>query len=159
MSVSDRNWLSVRDSMRRARFCIWMSALASLPVSCLVMVPAAPVLAAGADKAGVAAPLPFTTTAGWLSGVAATSAGNAWAVGGTHHGAVLILHWDGSNWAPQAGPRLRGGAFLNSVAATSARNAWAVGAAGTKTLILHWNGVNWRRVPSPSPTGWPQLTS
>jgi hypothetical protein len=129
-----------------------MAALAAL-----VAALAAPVAAArAATRTG---PASFTTTTGYLSAVAATSPANAWAVGGAHNDTVLILHWNGRNWARARTPRLDGVAFLQSVAATSARNAWAVGAVGKKTLILHWNGVSWKRVPSPSPMGFPQLTS
>lgn len=92
---------------------------------------------------------------GGLTAVAATSAGNAWAIGytGSFSGS-LIIHWNGKSWSRQAAPR---GSGLDAVAASSARNAWAVGttrAVGQgKTLTLHWNGTAWKRVPSPSPGG------
>jgi hypothetical protein len=81
-----------------------------------------------------------------LRAVAATSAGNAWAVGsaGSH---ALILHWDGSTWTQMLGP----GGELGGVAASSGSNAWAVGSTKGRTLTLHWNGRAWTRVPSPSP--------
>ena len=98
-----------------------------------------------------------------FEGVAATSASNAWSVGGTDWSspATLIYHWDGSTWTRQASPNPGGGGFLNGVAAASATDAWAVGlvgggpGAGTgpsdKTLIEHWNGTAWTTVPSPTP--------
>jgi hypothetical protein len=107
-------------------------------------------------------PLPpvYTTTAGFLTGVAVTSPSNVWAVGGAGDGSVLIVHWNGQTWKQLRAPRLRAAsAFLTSVAATSYRNAWAVGAAGTRTLILHWNGASWKPVPSPSPGRNAQLLS
>ncbi len=89
--------------------------------------------------------------AGWLNGVAATSARDVWAVGlsGTR---ALILHFNGTAWRRVAGPAV-GKAFtlLAGVTAISPRNAWAVGIIGNKTLIEHWNGTRWRRVASPSP--------
>jgi hypothetical protein len=68
-----------------------------------------------------------------LDGAAATSAGNAWAVGfftsGSGH-ASLIEHWDGHAWARVPSPSPGGpGSFndLAAVAAGSASNAWAAG--------------------------------
>jgi hypothetical protein len=86
-----------------------------------------------------------------LSGVVATSLGNAWAVGGS-----LILHWTGTAWTRVPSPSIKGDLVsLLSVAATSPRNAWAVGStystvSGSQTLIESWNGKVWKRVPSPS---------
>jgi hypothetical protein len=84
---------------------------------------------------------------GTLSGVAATSARNAWAVGRTSS-ATLILRWNGRVWKRVPSPA---GGALFGVAATSARNAWAVGTTNSEqqTLILRWNGRVWKRVPSP----------
>jgi hypothetical protein len=95
-----------------------------------------------------------------LSGVAATSAGNAWAVGTYFNGTwrrTLIEHWNGSAWtrvpSPNPGPSQN---VLSGVSATSASNAWAVGGTGIcsggvacRTLIEHWNDTAWKVVPSP----------
>jgi hypothetical protein len=103
----------------------------------------------------------------YLSGVAATSASNAWAVGRWANGqgaSTLILHWDGTAWthvpSPNPGP-VYGGSLLEGVTATSPDNAWAVGTYYTgnypndtaETLIEHWDGTAWRHVPSPNVTG------
>src|SRR5450755_3204435 len=93
--------------------------------------------------------------AGELSGVAATSAGNAWAIGSTGSGKTLIVHWNGTAWAQVPSPA-PAGSRLSGVAATSAGNAWAVGCSSCsigvgEPLILHWNGTTWTQVPSPSP--------
>ena len=106
-----------------------------------------------------AAPPAYTTTAGTLSAVTATSAGNAWAVGAGSDNTALIVHWNGRAWTRTTGPALRGAAILGDVAASSASNVWAVGAIGNRTLILHFNGSRWSRVPSPSPSGLAGLTS
>ena len=66
-----------------------------------------------------------------LAGLAATSAGNAWAVGFV--GAIntdrpLMEHWNGKTWAMVSSPNPgSNGNSLAAVAATSASNAWAVG--------------------------------
>ena len=90
---------------------------------------------------------------GLLEGVAATSAGNAWAVGFSFaNGKSLILHWNGAAW--KLVPSANSPAFLVGVAATSARDVWAVGyilrGPGDKPVILHWNGSAWKQVPSPT---------
>jgi hypothetical protein len=85
-----------------------------------------------------------------LTGVAATSPTNAWAVGRQNGGPgrTLIEHWDGRHWTVQAGAKLGGlsASELSGVVATSAHDAWAVGDfhSGTRTLIEHWNGRTWR---------------
>jgi len=67
-----------------------------------------------------------------LSGVVATSAGNAWAVGSyrvpVNAKLALALHWDGSNWMQVPTPNPSGALDeLSAVAASSASNVWAVG--------------------------------
>jgi hypothetical protein len=105
-----------------------------------------------------------------LSGVAATSATNAWAVGhavyrnGTSDiWKPLIEHWNGKAWTIQASPNPQffqdQSIQLSDVAATSSTNAWAVGGAVYrngisdiwKTLIEHWNGKAWKVQASPNP--------
>jgi len=93
--------------------------------------------------------------AGQLTGVTATSARNAWAVGVTPSLLVqcgasgqgplapavrlgaragrfrsLIWHWNGTAWKQAMTPNLPGGSGLAGVTATSADSAWAVGGAG-----------------------------
>jgi hypothetical protein len=98
---------------------------------------------------------------GYLSGVAATSARNAWAVGAAGTGKTLILHWNGKEWKRVPSPTPGVGGQLYGVAATSARSAWAVGDTavnhlGTvKSLILGWNSNVWKQVPSHYPGGGP----
>ncbi len=75
-----------------------------------------------------------------LSGVAATSSRNAWAVGTPINGSE-IQHWNGSAWKIQPSPNPGSGLF--GVAATSSTNIWAVGtyfngtANVNQTLALH----------------------
>ena len=48
----------------------------------------------------VSSPSPFCATCDSLTGVAASSAKNAWAVGTLNAGGeVVILHWNGIRWA------------------------------------------------------------
>jgi len=107
---------------------------------------AAPATAAAA-RARSSAPAGSFTISGQLFGVAATSAGNAWAVGDTPSGKTLIVHWNGQVWKQVPSPSPSSAKFgneLESVAATSASNAWAVGDTSTSTsssaLIHHGSG-------------------
>jgi hypothetical protein len=80
-----------------------------------------------------------------LSGVAATSSSNAWAVGDYYNGTTfrtLIVHWNGTGWKRQPSPNV--GSFANSlfgVSASSSTNAWAVGdyynGSVNRTLAVH----------------------
>lgn len=97
-----------------------------------------------------------------LSGVAAVSATDVWAVGDAlisypFHYKALIEHWDGTQWSlvhsPSPSPE---GGSLASVSAISANDIWAVGTSykdgRTKyTLAEHWNGTQWSIVPTPDP--------
>ena len=118
-------------------------------------------VAAAAARAGSPGPAASFATYGDLLGVAATSAGSAWAVGYVGNSATLILHWNGTAWKQVPSPSPRA-AQLSGVAATSGSNAWAVGfifnSTGYKTLIEHWNGTRWTKVPSPSPGPLPELS-
>jgi hypothetical protein len=61
------------------------------------------------------------TTIGSLSGIAATSSSDVWAVGDR------IEHWDGRHWVVAPSPKLPALHGLSSVVAVSADEAWAVG--------------------------------
>ena len=79
----------------------------------------------------------------FLNGVAATSAGNAWAVGSAANGVMdltLILRWNGTSWTQVASPNPGSSNDLNGVAASSPSNAWAVGSfdgAIRQALAIH----------------------
>jgi hypothetical protein len=113
----------------------------------------------GADWLLQKSPDPGTASNG-LSGVTATSARNAWAVGSYRSGPapdhVLILHWNGSSWTQQSSPS-PGSSDLLAVTAASPASAWAVGDYQTSTksgpLIEHWNGAKWKLVSSPPAPG------
>ena len=102
----------------------------------------------------VPSPSPFTHS--YLSGVAAVSPSDAWAVGVGYNGGsstqTLIEHWSGSSWQ-LVSPATTGNLF--GVTALSASDVWAVGQGGTlhgatKTLVMHWDGTQWRIIPSPN---------
>ncbi len=89
-----------------------------------------------------------------MTGVAATSACNAWAVGYYHKGTsflTLVEHWNGKAWKIQPSPNPSSNSNrLSGVSAPSATNVWAVGSTAGGSLIEHWNGKAWKRQPSPN---------
>jgi hypothetical protein len=130
-------------------------AIGALVITVSAVLPIAGVVcASAATDAGRSARSPSAQT-GFLSGVAALSARDAWTVGSTSS-RTLALHWNGRAWARVASPNPAPDSFLDGVAGSSGRSVWAVGGSGkfprNKTLILHWNGRAWKRIPSPSPS-------
>jgi hypothetical protein len=97
----------------------------------------------------------------YLTGTAAISTNDVWAVGFTRGGGLngtLIEHWDGSQWQIVQSPNSGLDASLLSVKAISSKNVWAVGSyytgpTSTQWLVEHWNGQRWSVVPTPFPAG------
>jgi hypothetical protein len=128
------------------------------------VVGASALLAVPAGGLPAPAVTPNVGTCNQLTGVAARSASDVWAVGTscvrTGGERTLVLHSNGRTWSvvksPNVGPYR---SSLAKVVALSPTSAWAVGSyavdsKGTsRTLALHWNGTSWRVVPAPSRTG------
>jgi hypothetical protein len=95
------------------------------------------------------------TISGDLSGVAALSAGDVWAVGSTDASDPMTVHWNGSAWTEKVLPLGKGqpgdppGGF-DAVAAVSPDDVWAVGVNAGDSLVEHWNGRAWAVVTAPS---------
>ena len=97
-------------------------------------------------------------TVGGLTGVAAISGRDVWAVGVMGQ-AALVYHWDGVSLTQV--PTATTGALserLRGVAAASPTSVWAVGtrlpAGGRgRTLVEHWDGHAWHLVPTPNANG------
>jgi erythromycin esterase-like protein len=92
--------------------------------------------------------------AGSLSGVAAISASDIWAVGSDASGA-LTEHWNGTKWSFVSSPGQGTTHILSGVAALSSSNVWSVGEYVTSsnnfdTLTERWNGTKWSIVSSPN---------
>jgi hypothetical protein len=101
------------------------------------VVPGAPVLATGHN---------------FLTGVAAVSASDVWAVGRMfRHPNPVIEHWNGTSWAQVTQPVGGYDSSLNSISAVSGNDIWAVGEQNlNQTVTEHWNGTSWMVVPSPT---------
>jgi hypothetical protein len=109
-------------------------------------------------------PSPSSTNS-FLTGIAAVSADDIWAVGYYSDDVsdvqqTLILHWNGTAWTQVASPDLGGSSrynVLSGVTVISATKAWAVGVANPtgsqqQSLVLHWNGTAWKPYKSPDPS-------
>jgi hypothetical protein len=110
---------------------------------------------------------PNPGVADYLTGIAAISATDVWAVGYEWISNIteipLLLHYNGTIWKPINPSRLRLGQ-LSSVFARATNDVWAVGWTGivpnVKALALHWNGTSWKRVAFPTESGgWIVLQS
>lgn len=99
---------------------------------------------------------PLTGTGATLSGIAATSPRNIWAVGNYDTGTrfqPLIEHFNGAHWSLTPAP-IAGSAVLSRISLQAPGNGWAAGIRGavphTQALIMHWNGHHWAPARSPA---------
>ncbi len=99
-------------------------------------------------------PLYCADDVNFLSGVAVTSAREAWAVGtdGSMCAQSYFERWNGTTWKiAHVGISAPGGWTLTAMAATTPRSIWAVGNTGFfEPLIVYWNGRTWRQVHGPA---------
>jgi hypothetical protein len=92
-------------------------------------------------------------SSGFLNGVSAVSATDAWAVGTTfapNGQQTLIEHFDGTAWTIVPSPSIGVNSALNAVSARAANDVWAVGQDGvneSRPIIEHWDGAAWTVVP------------
>jgi hypothetical protein len=91
-----------------------------------------------------------THTASRLIAVTAVTARDAWAVGSTRSGA-LILRWNGSRWQQVTVPG-PAGFQPSAVAASSSHNVWITGTvSGSVTgTILHLGRTGWQQIALPA---------
>ena len=81
-----------------------------------------------------------------LTGVAAITANNVWAVGSSPLGA-LILHYNGAGWHLVPAPTA---CKLNAITAITANDVWAVGVMAYRSCTEHFDGTSWRLVSTPN---------
>src|SRR5690348_10520518 len=119
---------------------------------------AAPAGASASTQPRTASATTSFTVNGFFNGVTATSASDAWAVGG-NNGSTLIAHWNGTAWKRVPSPNRPAPDVLFGVAAASPSNAWAAGlyttnaSPGGEPLIERWNGTTWQEAATPSYSG------
>jgi hypothetical protein len=98
-----------------------------------------------------------------LTGVAASTGKDVWAVGSTvtprgDAGTAFAMHWDGTAWNVATLPSTIGlGSSLQSIDVISSTDAWAIGSiysqagSSTNALALHWDGTQWTQSTTPTP--------
>lgn len=100
----------------------------------------------------------FGSEANRLNGIAAVSANDIWAVGGSdgNNSQATMLHWDGQSWSVVGIPAANN-SRLSDITARAANDVWAVGAATSSNpaqeiepYVLHWDGSSWTRVTTPN---------
>jgi hypothetical protein len=110
---------------------------------------------------------PNPGVADYLTGIAATSATDVWAVGyewiSNFVELPLLLHYNGTTWKQFNTSQFQFGQ-VSSVFARAADDVWAVGWTGqipnVNALALHWNGTSWKRAAFPTEAGgWIALKS
>jgi hypothetical protein len=143
-----------------------VGSLAAISAAVAVAATAGPALAFPAPRhanavAAVRQASANTNMHDFLDSVSASSASNAWAVGGYQviGGAHVAMteHWNGTKWKLVPTPGVGGGRTLLFGVAARPSQALTVGrywdGAAFQTLSELWNGTAWKRVPSPSPGG------
>lgn len=98
-----------------------------------------------------------------LTGVAASTGKDVWAVGSTvtprgDAGTAFAMHWDGTAWSVASLPSTIGlGSSLSSVDVINSTDVWAIGSifslagSSTNALALHWDGTQWTQSATPTP--------
>ena len=129
---------------------------------------AAVILGAGPALAAVwtVAPTPPAGQDAYITGIAARTDTDAWAVGSVGQQSSrgpslpLIDHWNGTAWSQATPPSFpaTNGVHLGWVSSSSAVDAWAVGTINpvkhssySGPLTVHWDGSTWTNVPDPLP--------
>ncbi len=99
---------------------------------------------------------------GGLGLVAASSAGDAWALGQQPSGRrEHLLHWNGHHWRDSTFPGMPGAFYGNlGLTAASRGRAWLIATAdGASAQILGWHGRGWHRQSYPCPVSTCSLDS
>lgn len=96
----------------------------------------------GQSWSHVDSPIEHMAGDGDLEDVVATGPNDVWAIGGVN-GAVVLMHWDGSQWSLATAPPNSGA----SLAAVGPNDLWASGWNG----FWHWDGATWADVSTSVP--------
>jgi hypothetical protein len=96
-------------------------------------------------------PMKTSLPVGSLSGVSASSASNAWAVG-TAAAGPLLARWNGHKWASVKVPATITDAAFTSVSTTGPSDAWIFGFSSGIQTLFHANGHTVSAVKIPLPT-------
>jgi hypothetical protein len=103
--------------------------------------------------------LPGVRWQGSLTGVAAVSPTDAWAIGTDVSGNPHILHGSRGIWSDVPFPGSTTGEELTAIAAATGVNPWVAGDDANGPVLLHWTGSRWAsQAAPPGDTGLTALT-
>lgn len=95
-------------------------------------------------------PLPAARWQGSLTGVAAVSRTDAWAIGTDVSGNPHILHGSGGIWSDVPFPgSATAGVTLTAIAAATGVNPWVAENGPNGPVLLHWTGSRWASQAAP----------
>ena len=95
-------------------------------------------------------PLPAVQWQGSLTGVAAVSRTDAWAIGTDVSGNPHIVHGSGGVWRDVPFPgSSTAGVTLAAIAASAGVNPWVAENSPNGPVLLHWTGSQWASQPAP----------
>lgn len=95
-------------------------------------------------------PLPAVHWQGSLTGVAAVSRTDAWAIGTDVSGNPHILHGSGGTWSDVPFPgSTTAGVTLTAIAAATGVNPWVAEDSPNGPVLLHWTGSQWASQAAP----------
>jgi hypothetical protein len=138
---------------------MFRSLLAAASVAVVALVPVAQAGPALASSGWSVVPAPPSGQGGFVTGISAPTATDAWAVGDAGRGAFAD-HWNGTSWSQVAIPAFsctvttKCWVRLSSVSATAA-DAWVLGTYSPRGygfvghFALYWNGSGWTTSTSP----------
>jgi hypothetical protein len=115
-----------------------------------LIAPGDPLVLQSAGDHWIPVPLPAVRWQGSLTGVAAVSPTDAWAIGTDVRGNPHILHGSGGIWTDVPFPgSTTAGVTLTAIAAAPGVNPWAAENGPNGPVLLHWTGSRWASQAAP----------
>jgi hypothetical protein len=115
-----------------------------------LIAPGDPLVLQSADGRWNPVPLPAVHWQGSLTGVAAVSPADTWAIGSDVSGDPHILHGNGGIWSDVPFPgSTTAGVTLSAIAAAPGVNPWVAENGPDGPVLLHWTGSQWASQAAP----------
>ena len=115
-----------------------------------LIAPGNPLVTQSAGGRWIRVPLRAVHWQGSLTGVAAVSPTDVWAIGTDVSGNPHILHGSGGIWSDVPFPgRTADGVTLDAIAAATGVNPWVAENGPNRPVLLHWTGSRWDSQPGP----------
>jgi hypothetical protein len=115
-----------------------------------LIAPGDPLVLRSAGDRWIPVPLPAVRWQGSLTGVAAVSPTDAWAIGTDVSGKPHIVHGSGGIWSDVPFPgSTAAGVTLTAIAAATGVNPWVAENGPDGPVLLHWTGSRWASQAAP----------